>query len=471
MDNKWPEYIHHREQFWNKLKANFDKELLNQSQFSIKVSLPDGKHVDATSWKSTPYHIANLISQNFADTVIIAKVNGLLWDLNRPLEENCELELLTFDNEEAKSVFWHSSAHILGEALERMYGGYLCYGPPIDSGFYYDMYLNDKTISSLDFPQLDKIIKDIIKEKQPFQRLVVKKEDLLEMFKYNPFKVRTLNEKVHTSITTIYRCGSLIDVCRGPHVLHTGKIKAFKLIKNSSSYWEGNTDDETLQRVYGISFPDTKQLENWEKIQEEAVKRDHRRIGKEQELFFFHELSPGSCFFEPRGAYIYNTLIEFVRELYRNRKYLEVVTPNMFNAKLWQQSGHWAHYSDHMFSFDVENDKFALKPMNCPGHCLIFEHRVRSWRELPFRCTEFGIVHRNELSGTLTGLTRVRRFQQDDGHVFCSVDQIQDEITESLDFLNNLYTTFGFKFNLLLSTRPEKFLGDVEMWNQAEKVN
>ncbi|KAF5280440.1 hypothetical protein FQR65_LT03249 [Abscondita terminalis] len=348
-NSNWPEYIKQREQFWNKLKAKFDKELSIKTQVPIKVSLPDGKHVDAFSWKTTPFDIANLISQNYANHVVIAKVNGVLWDLKRPLEENCQLELLMFDNEEAKTVFWHSSAHMLGEALERVYGGYLCYGPPIESGFYYDMYMNDRAISPSDFPQIENVIKDIIKEKQPFERLVVTKEDLLEMFKYNPFKVRVLNEKVHTHTTTVYKCGSLIDVCRGPHVLDTGRVKAFKITKNSSAYWEGDSDRETLQRIYGISFPDNQQLKEWEEFQEEAIKRDHRRIGKEQELFFFHELSPGSCFFQPRGAHIYNALIDFVKEMYRDRKYLEVVTPNMFNAKLWQKSGHWAHYSDHMF--------------------------------------------------------------------------------------------------------------------------
>lgn len=467
---KLPEFIQQRELVWNKLKENYNRDLVNKPQHPIKVSLSDGKHIDAVSWRTTAFDVANHISPSFAETVIVAKVNGVLWDLNRPLEENCHLELLKFDNDEAKSVFWHSSAHILGEALERTFTGYLCYGPPIEAGFYYDMYLQDKTISSTDFPQLEKCIKEIINGKQNFERLVVRKDDLFEMFKYNPFKVRILNEKINSPTATVYRCGSLIDVCRGPHVLHTGKVKAFKLTKNSSAYWEGNSESETLQRVYGISFPDTKQLQEWEQFQEEAIKRDHRRIGKDQELFFFHDLSPGSCFFQPRGTHIYNALIEFVKELYRERKYLEVVTPNMFNAKLWQKSGHWDLYAHNMFSFNVESDTFALKPMNCPGHCLIFQQRVRSWRELPFRCTEFGVVHRNEPSGTLSGLTRVRRFQQDDGHVFCAVDQIQGEITESLDFLNRLYTTFGFTFNLVLSTRPEKFLGDVENWDQAEKA-
>lgn len=215
---------------------------------------------------------------------------------------------------------------------------------------------------------MESLIKQIVKEKQPFERLEMKKSDLLEMFKYNEFKCRILNEKVQTDTTTVYKCGPLIDLCRGPHVRHTGKIKALKITKNSSTYWEGKSDAETLQRVYGISFPDSKQLKEWEKIQEEAAKRDHRKIGKEQELFFFHELSPGSCFFQPKGAHIYNTLMNFIKSEYRKRGFQEVISPNIYNSKLWMTSGHWQHYSENMFSFEVEKETYALKPMNCPGH-------------------------------------------------------------------------------------------------------
>ncbi|KAI4469075.1 threonine-trna ligase [Holotrichia oblita] len=468
--NPWPSYIQERLTIWDKLKAQYDDEIASKSNIPIKVTLPDGKVVEALSWKTTAFDVARGISQGLADNTVIAKVNGVLWDLDRPLEYDCKLELLKFDDPEAQAVFWHSSAHILGEACERIYGGCLCYGPPIESGYYYDMFLDDKGISTTDYPRIEKLMKDIVKEKQPFERLEMRKEDLMEMFKYNQFKVRILNEKVNTATTTVYRCGPLIDLCRGPHVRHTGKIKALKVTKNSSTYWEGKADAETLQRVYGISFPDSKQLKEWEKFQEEAAKRDHRKIGKEQELFFFHELSPGSCFFQPRGAHIYNTLITFIKTEYRKRGFQEVISPNIYNAKLWQTSGHWAHYAENMFSFDVEKDKYALKPMNCPGHCLIFDNRIRSWRELPLRLADFGVLHRNELSGALTGLTRVRRMQQDDAHIFCAVEQIKDEIKGALDFLKHVYGIFGFSFNLVLSSRPEKYLGELEMWDQAEKA-
>ncbi|KAM4708865.1 threonine--tRNA ligase 1, cytoplasmic isoform 3-T3 [Discoglossus pictus] len=470
--NPWPEYINKRLDIYNKLKAEHDglmAERAAKESKAIKVTLPDGKQVNAETWKTTPYQIAAGISQGLADNTVIARVNKVVWDLDRPLEQDCTLELLKFDDEEAQAVYWHSSAHIMGEAMERVYGGCLCYGPPIENGFYYDMYLEDGGVSSNDFSGLENLCKKIMKEKQQFERLEVSKETLLEMFKYNKFKCRILNEKVDTPTTTVYRCGPLIDLCRGPHVRHTGKIKAFKIHKNSSTYWEGKADMETLQRVYGISFPDPKMLKEWEKFQEEAKNRDHRKIGREQELFFFHELSPGSCFFLPKGAFIYNQLIDFIRQEYRKRGFQEVVTPNVYNSKLWQTSGHWQHYSENMFSFEVEKEIYALKPMNCPGHCLMFDHRPRSWRELPLRMADFGVLHRNELSGALTGLTRVRRFQQDDAHIFCTMEQIEEEIKSCLDFLRAVYNVFGFTFKLNLSTRPEKFLGDIEVWNHAEK--
>uniref|UniRef100_A0A8C2BFC3 threonine--tRNA ligase n=1 Tax=Cyprinus carpio TaxID=7962 RepID=A0A8C2BFC3_CYPCA len=443
-----PQYIEERLSIYNKLKAEHDALLAEKAAKDskpIKITLPDGTVVDGESWKTTPYQVACGISQGLADNTVISKVNNEVWDLDRPLEENCSLVLLKFDDEEAQAVYWHSSAHIMGEAMERVYGGCLCYGPPIENGFYYDMFLENEGVSSNDFPCLENLCKKIIKEKQPFERLEVKKETLLEMFKYNKFKCRILNEKVTTPTTTVYR--------------YEFGCKTYTL----------KSDMESLQRLYGISFPDPKMLKEWEKFQEEAKNRDHRKLGREQDLFFFHDLSPGSCFFLPKGAYIYNTLIEFIRSEYRKRGFQEVVTPNIYNSKLWQTSGHWQHYSENMFSFEVEKEIFALKPMNCPGHCLMFDHRPRSWRELPLRLADFGVLHRNELSGALTGLTRVRRFQQDDAHIFCSMDQIESEIKGCLNFLRTVYDVFGFTFKLNLSTRPEKFLGEPELWDQAEK--
>uniref|UniRef100_A0A287D8B2 threonine--tRNA ligase n=1 Tax=Ictidomys tridecemlineatus TaxID=43179 RepID=A0A287D8B2_ICTTR len=471
---KQPNFIKERLELFETLKKEHQLlhamcETKENASNVIAVRLADGKKVEGEIWKTTPYHVAAEISQELAENTVVAKVNGELWDLDRPLEGDSSLELLMFDNEEAQAVYWHSSAHILGEAMEIYYGGHLCYGPPIENGFYYDMFIGDRAVSSTELSALEDICKTIIKEKQPFERLEVSKETLLDMFKYNKFKCRILKEKVDTPTTTVYRCGPLIDLCKGPHVRHTGKIKTIKIFKNSSTYWEGNPEMETLQRIYGISFPDNKMMKTWEKFQEEAKNRDHRKIGKEQELFFFHDLSPGSCFFLPRGAFIYNTLMDFIREEYHKRTFTEVLSPNMYNSKLWEASGHWQHYSENMFTFDIEKDTFALKPMNCPGHCLMFAHRPRSWREMPIRFADFGVLHRNELSGTLSGLTRVRRFQQDDAHIFCTVEQIEEEIKGCLQFLQSVYSTFGFSFQLNLATRPENYLGEIEMWNEAEK--
>merc|ERR1712110_798859 len=464
-----PSFIADRLAMWDRLKAEQDARIAAEVPKPLTVTLPDGKTVAGETWRTTPYDIALGISKGLADNCVVSKVNGEVWDLDRPLEGDAKLELIKFEDEEGQAVFWHSSAHVLGEAMERCYAGHLCYGPPIDQGFYYDMWSEDYKVSDNDFKAIDDLVKGIVKEKQPFERLEMKKADLLEMFKYNEFKLRILNERVKTETTTVYRCGPLIDLCRGPHVRHTGKIKAFTLTKNSSAYWEGDSNAESLQRIYGISFPDTKQLKEWKQFQEEAAKRDHRKLGREQELFFFHELSPGSCFFQPRGAHIYNKLIDFIRSEYYKRGFQEVVSPNIYNSKLWQTSGHWEHYSDAMFKFESEKEMFGLKPMNCPGHCLIFDHGVRSWKELPLRMADFGVLHRNELSGALTGLTRVRRFQQDDAHIFCMPEQVKTEMAGALDFLKHVYTIFGFTYQLRLSTRPEKFLGDIAVWDKAEK--
>ncbi|MCL4126262.1 UNVERIFIED_CONTAM: hypothetical protein GTU68_057213, partial [Idotea baltica] len=365
--NPWPSFIQERIALWDKIKKENDEALASKISHLIKITLPDGAVKEGESWKTTPYEIAQGISQGLAESTVVAKVNGVVWDLDRPFEEDSSLELLKFNNDEAKTVFWHSTAHVLGEAMERIYGGHLCYGPPIEEGFYYDMFCEGQSVSNLDFGTLEDVMKKAVKEKQPFERLEVKKEDLLEMFKYNKFKVRILNEKVKTPTTTVYRCGPLIDLCRGPHVRHTGKIKGLAVTKNSASYWEGKSEAESLQRIYGISFPDPKQLKEWKHFQEEAAKRDHRKLGVQQKLYFFNELSPGSCFFTPRGAYIYNTLVEFIRCEYRKRGFQEVISPNIYNTKLWETSGHWQHYAENMFSFEVEKEKYALKPMNCPA--------------------------------------------------------------------------------------------------------
>ncbi|CAI2183453.1 16771_t:CDS:10 [Funneliformis geosporum] len=468
--NPPPEYLSHRIKLFEAWKAAHEEEIKKKSRVPITVTFPDGQTKEATAWETTPLDIAKAISKSLSERVVIAKVNGVLFDLIRPLETDCTLELLDFEHEEGKKVFWHSSAHVLGEACERHYGCHLCIGPPLEEGFYYEMGIKDRVVHQGDYEALKAIANKAIKEKQPFERLAVPKENLLEMFKHNQYKVYLIKSKIPDGTSaTVYRCGPLIDLCVGPHVPHTGKIKSFEITKNSASYFLGDANNDSLQRIYGISFPDNKQMTEYKTFVAEAAKRFHKKIGQEQELFFFDDLSPGSCFFLPNGSRIYNALVDFIKSEYRKRGYHEVITPNIYNTKLWEQSGHSQNYEDNMFCFEIEKEKFALKPMNCPGHCLMFKHRDRSYRELPIRLADFGVLHRNELSGALTGLTRVRRFQQDDAHIFCRQDQVEEEINGALEFMKHIYGVFGFTFQLKLSTRPEKYLGTIDVWDQAEK--
>jgi len=468
-----PQFIAHRIEVFNNLKAKADADIAAKPRDPITITLADGSIKQGTAWETTPADIAKGISNSLFKRTVVAKLNGdpeQLWDLERPLETSCKLELLSFEDELGKKVFWHSSAHILGEASERRFGCSLCIGPPVESGFYYEMALpGGAAVSQSDYKPLETLVSQIVKEKQPFERLVLSKDDLLEMFKDNKYKQHIIKDKIKDGeYTTVYRNGPLIDLCRGPHVPNTGRIEAFAVMKNSASYFLGNKDNDSLQRIYGVSFPDKKQLAAHRKFLEEAAKRDHRKIGKDQELFFFHEMSPGSAMWLPHGARIYNTIMTFLKEQYWKRGYNEVISPNMFNAELWKVSGHWDFYKDDMFVLGVDKETFGLKPMNCPGHCLMFAHRERSHRELPWRVADFGVLHRNEASGALSGLTRVRRFQQDDAHIFCREDQIKDEITGLFDFLRAVYGLLGFTFKLKLSTRPEKYLGKLETWNAAE---
>lgn len=465
-------FIDQRIEMFEQLKAEYDAEIAQKERKPIQITLKDGTEKAGTSWETTPAEIATGISKSLFERVVIAKVNGELWDLERPFESSCKLELLDFESDEGKQVFWHSSAHVLGEACECHYAAHLCIGPPTGDGFFYEMSIDNGNVavSATDFGAVEGIAKKATKQKQKFERLVMTKENLLKMFSYNKYKQELIRSKIPDGTsTTVYRCGPLIDLCRGPHIPHTGRIKAMKLLKNSASYFLGDSNNDSLQRIYGVSFPDKKQLDEHLKFLEEAAKRDHRKIGKEQELFMFHEMSPGSAFWLPHGARIYNTLVDFLKSEYKKRNFEEVITPNMYNSKLWETSGHWANYKDNMFTFEVEKETFGLKPMNCPGHCLIFKSRDRSYRELPWRVADFGVIHRNEFSGALTGLTRVRRFQQDDAHIFCRRDQVEQEITGAFEFLQHVYGALGFKFKMELSTRPDKYVGELETWNDAEK--
>lgn len=394
---------------------------------------------------------------------------GQQWDMLRPLEGDCKLFFFTFDQPEGRETFWHSSAHVLGQALESTFGTKLTIGPPTSEGFYYDCYMGSDTYRPEDFAKVEAATSKIVKEDQAFERVVLTKAQALELFADNPFKVQLISNKIpDDKLTTAYRCGSLIDLCTGPHIPGTGKIKAFQVLRSAATNWLGNTANDSLQRLYAVSFPEAKLLKKHLANLEAAKKNDHRHIGTEQELFFFHELSPGSAFWTPAGTRIYTTLMTMIRDEYRARGFREVITPNVFNLDLWHTSGHAKHYLENMFTFKVEGQDFGMKPMNCPGHCLMFGHKHRSYRELPIRIADFGVLHRNEFSGALSGLTRVRRFCQDDAHIFAAMSQIEDEVAGALDFVKKVYGTFGMGFELNLSTRPKKALGELVLWNQAE---
>jgi threonyl-tRNA synthetase len=362
-----PEYVNHRlrmfESLWNRQLA--EQSAVEKSP--IQVKLPDGKVVSGLAHQTTPYDIAKGISNSLAERVIISKVDGQYWDLNLPLLSDCSLSLFEFDSPEGQHTFWHSSAHLLGAAIEHQWkDAKLCMGPPLeDGGFYYDVYMEESKVSPLDYKNLEKKIEKLQKEKFQFQRLTLKKEEALEMFKDNKFKQEIISNKIPDGgVCTAYRCSDLVDLCKGPHVPFTSTIKALSITKSSSSYWLGKAENDTLQRIYGISFPDKKKLKEYQTLIKAAEERDHRRIGTQQKLFFFHsELSPGSCFFLPHGTRVYNRLIEFIRSEYRQRGYSEVITPNIFNCDLFKKSGHYAHYKENMFIFDVEKAEWALKPM------------------------------------------------------------------------------------------------------------
>ena len=494
-------FIKERSELWDKLYSAQEEKNKSLPQEKIKIILQDGKEIEGISNITTPYQVAEkhtkkselkeflvakvIYSKKITETQIVnvedeqqeekcsekPKENFELWDLHRPLIGDCKIEFCNFETKEGKNTFWHSSAHLLGSAIETLFGAKLCIGPALEEGFYYDSFMGNYVIDPLnDYKKLDEQVKKNSQGNHPFTRLVMTKSEALDLFKANPFKVQLITNKVkENDLTTAYRCGDFIDLCLGPHIPNLNMIKSLTVTKNSATNWLGKVTNDSLQRVYGISFPNDKLMKEYIKRKEEEEKRDHRNIGKQLGLFMFHNLSPGSCFWYQHGAHIYNKLIEFIRNQYKVRGYQEVISPNIYNLKLWKTSGHYKNYKENLFLMKVENQGFGLKPMNCPGHCLMFDSIARSYKELPIRMADFGVLHRNEISGALSGLTRVRRFQQDDAHIFCRFDQIMDEVLNYLDFMSYVYEIFGFKYELYLSTRPEKMLGSTKLWDMAEQ--
>lgn len=495
-----PEYILERNAFFDELM----KESIEQRKAGpeIKITLAIGPtetiSQEGRAFETTPGQMLRHVPKEVAASAIVAKVGGVLWDLDRPLEKDSKISYLSFEDDEGRDVFWHSSAHMLGEAAEHEYGCKLSHGPPTAMGFFYDMALEPgQAAKESEWPSLESKCKKYVKDKQPYERLEVSKDDLRKMFGYSKYKMHYIEKFVPDGeSSTVYRNGSLVDLCQGPHIQNTRKIEAFKIMKNSSAYFLGDQTNDSLARIHGVAFPKKDQLREWEVFLEEAKKRDHQKIGQEQKLFMFSKLSPGSPFLLPHGTRIFNALQDMLREQYWDRGYQEVQTPNMYDVDLWKTSGHWAHYQDDMFLVKVKDDAqkeqmplsdatasgkpvidpqekkdkgvFALKPMNCPGHCLMFRDEERSYRELPWRIADFGVLHRNEASGALSGLTRVRKFQQDDTHIFCTDAQITQEISGLFDFMKHVYGLFGFPFKLKFSTRPEGYMGSLDDWNSAE---
>jgi len=424
-----------------------------------KIEMPEG---------STAKDLAEKLNLKGPDQALAANINGKNFDLTYPLNDGDKVILWSFDDNEGKEIFWHTSAHVLAQAILRLWpDAKPTIGPPIENGFYYDF--ADLHISDTDFEKIEKEMKKIVSENYKSEREVFDtKKEAIENFKDNQYKVELIEGFEPEEELSGYRQGEFFDLCRGPHLPSLGKIKALKVMKTSGAYWRGDSQNEMLTRVYGVTFPDRKMLKDHLHMLEEAKKRDHRLIGQKLDLFSVKEVAAGMPFIHPKGMIIWTTLTSYLRELLHKNEYQEIKTPIMCSKELWELSGHWSYYRDNMFTSEIENHDYAIKPMNCPGCMLYFKSHVHSYRELPLRISEIGHVHRYEPSGAISGLFRVRSFHQDDAHVFMKPEDIEDEIVAILDFADKLYTTFGLTYHLELSTRPEKdTIGTDEEWEMA----
>ncbi|HGE5781147.1 TPA: threonine--tRNA ligase [Bacillus pseudomycoides] len=437
----------------------------------INIIFPDGSAKEYVKG-ITLEEIAASISPSLKKKAVAGKVNDRLFDLHRNIEQDAKIQIITMDSDEGVEVARHTAAHILAQAVKRIYGDVkLGVGPVIENGFYYDMDLAN-SIAVEDLPKIENEMQNIINENLKMERVEITREEAKKLFQdiNDHLKLELLEAIPENELVTIYKQGEFVDLCRGPHLPSTGYLKAFQLTHVSGAYWRGDSNNQVLQRIYGVAFSSQKELENYLQFLEEAAKRNHRKLGNELELFMFSEESPGMPFYLPKGQTVRNELESFLREIQQKYDYQEVRTPIMMNQGLWEESGHWDHYKDNMYFSEVDNKSFALKPMNCPGHMLIFKHKLRSYRDLPIRMCEFGQVHRHEFSGALNGLLRVRTFCQDDAHLFVTPEQIESEIKSVLKQIDYVYRTFGFEYEVELSTRPEDSMGDDELWKQAEEA-
>ena len=432
----------------------------------FKLSLPDGSVKEYEVKKSVKELIAD-ISEGLERVSVGAVFNGEIVDKHYMIDEDGTFKVVKFEDPEGKQIFWHSTAHLMAYAIKRLFPATkFAIGPSIENGFYYDIDL-DQQLSPDDLETIEKEMKAIVKEGPVFEKEVVSKEKAEAIFKDEPYKIELIEDLPADEQISIYRLGDFVDLCRGPHLENVKDIKAVKLTSIAGAYWRGDEKNKMLQRIYGISFTKKKELDEYLERMEEAKRRDHRKIGRELDLFSFREEGPGFPFFHPKGMIVRNELETFWRDLQIERGYGEIKTPIILNEALWHRSGHWGHYRDNMYFTKIDGEDYAIKPMNCPGSILVYEQSMHSYRDFPIKLMEFGQVHRHELSGALHGLFRVRTFTQDDAHVFMLPSQIQEEVIKLIDLADELYNTFGFEYTVELSTRPEDSMGTDEQWDMA----
>ena len=437
----------------------------------IKIELKDGSNIEVEK-ESSVLDVAKKISEGLARVALAGIVNGEVKDIRYELNEDCKLEIVTFDNLEGKKAYWHTTSHIMAQAIKRIFPEVkLAIGPSIDNGFYYDFDV-EKPFTEDDLAKIENEMKKIIKEDLAIERFTLPRDEAIKFMKekQEPYKVELIEDLPEDEEISFYKQGEFTDLCAGPHVMKTGSIKAVKLLTTSGAYWRGNEKNKMLQRIYGISYPKASQLEEYLNMLEEAKKRDHKKLGKELELFMMTGEGPGFPFFLPKGMVLRNVLEDYWRKIHTLNGYQEVKTPVMLNEELWHRSGHWDHYKDNMYTTKIDEQDFALKPMNCPGGMLVYKSKMHSYKDLPIRMGELGLVHRHEKSGQLNGLFRVRCFTQDDAHIFCLPEQIESEIINLMHLINQVYSLFGFTYTVELSTRPENSMGSDEEWATAENA-
>ncbi len=433
----------------------------------VKIEFPDGSKKEFDKGV-TGYDIAKAIGERLARDALAIDVDGKLKDLHSKVEHNAKIKIITYNSPEGKDVFRHSAAHVMADAVLKAFPkAKLTIGPTIEDGFYYDFDV-DKPFTEEDLKKIEKEMEKIVAEDHKFIRLQPKsKKESVELLKknqgHNEYKLELVNELGEGEIS-FYQHGKFVDLCRGPHLPSTGKIKAFKLTKIAGAYWRGDAKNKQLQRIYGVAFPDKKELDAYLKMLEEAEKRDHRKIGRELELFSIHDEGPGFPFFLPKGVIIKDELIKYWKELHRKHNYLLIETPIALNRKLWETSKHWFNYKSNMYTFVIDGEDFAIKPMNCPGGMLVYKEKIHSYKEFPLRVGELGKVHRHELSGTLSGLFRVRVFTQDDAHHFMTEAQMKSEVKFLMNLFEEVYAKFNFEYHMELSTRPAKSIGTDKQW-------